>query len=66
MCFFFFKQKLCKHLKLPDQYHSYFALFIVAQDEDNSIYCKSAFILLYFTVLYIIFVNFSYIYYFQC
>nr|XP_034186076.1 sorting nexin-17 isoform X1 [Osmia lignaria]XP_034186077.1 sorting nexin-17 isoform X1 [Osmia lignaria] len=31
-------RKVCQHLKLPDQYHSYFALFIVAQDEDNSIY----------------------------
>ncbi|XP_003699194.2 sorting nexin 17 isoform X1 [Megachile rotundata] len=31
-------RKVCKHLKLPDQYHFYFALYIVAQDEDNSIY----------------------------
>ncbi|KOC70709.1 Sorting nexin-17 [Habropoda laboriosa] len=31
-------KKVYKHLKLPDQYHSYFALFIVAQDEANSVY----------------------------
>ncbi|CAK9802462.1 Sorting nexin-17 [Anthophora quadrimaculata] len=31
-------KKVYKHLKLPDQYYSYFALFIVAQDEANSVY----------------------------
>ncbi|XP_076246774.1 sorting nexin 17 [Calliopsis andreniformis] len=31
-------KKVYKYLRLPEQYHSYFALFIVAQDEDNSVY----------------------------
>ncbi|XP_076662486.1 sorting nexin 17 [Halictus rubicundus] len=31
-------KKVYKHLKLPEQYYSYFALFIVAQNEGNSVY----------------------------
>ncbi|XP_076178901.1 sorting nexin 17 [Ptiloglossa arizonensis] len=31
-------KKVYKHLKLPEQYYLYFALFIVAQDEGNSVY----------------------------
>ncbi|XP_053980964.1 sorting nexin-17 [Hylaeus volcanicus] len=31
-------KKVYKHLKLLEQYHLYFALFIVAQDEGNSVY----------------------------
>ncbi|KZC06151.1 PREDICTED: sorting nexin-17 [Dufourea novaeangliae] len=31
-------KKVYKHLKLPEEYYSYFALFIVAQDEGNIVY----------------------------
>ncbi|XP_043263744.1 sorting nexin-17 isoform X2 [Colletes gigas] len=31
-------KKVYNHFKLPEQYHIYFALFIVAQDEGNSVY----------------------------
>lgn len=46
---FFIQQKVYKSLRLPEEYYSYFVLFIVAHDEANSVHCRYILIIIFHT-----------------